>query len=481
MKRFLLLSILLIISVLLAFSFSSCGEVEDGGATPPATDSSGGVIAPDLVGGMKDSFVDTALTLDRFLSAYRYTVTFDSNGGTAIPAVKAREGGVIYSPRVPQKKNSVLVGWYLGERKWSFDTDTVTEDITLVARWERAPHTDGLRFSRDEGGYYVSGYDGTDCEVYFSPTHEGLPVVGIADFAFRKNAALQRVAIPSGVEEIGQMAFEGCTSLESISLPDTVTTIGKRAFSGCTSLEGLTLPSSVSSIGERALGSEGGTPFNVYLSDAEQWLSLTVGGIAIVNGSYRLHVGGTPLADLVIPEEVDKIGNLAFCGCVSLERVSALGELEEIGLWAFAECTELVSVALPDSVTKIGVGAFEGCTSLAAFNIPAGVATLDGAEFNGCTRLATVTLSPSLTHIGKSVFDGCSSLSSITLHEGIESIGEHAFRGCAELVTLAVPSTVTAIGREAFIGCTGLTTLTVAEGSGKSAIPPLPAAPPSGQ
>ena len=68
--------------------------------------------------------------------ADKYTVTFDSNGGTPAPAQQEIEdGGKVTEPTPPTKAGHRFVGWsYTG--LWDFDNDTVSGDIQLYANWE---------------------------------------------------------------------------------------------------------------------------------------------------------------------------------------------------------------------------------------------------------------------------------------------------------------------------------------------------------
>lgn len=69
-----------------------------------------------------------------------YTVTFDSNGGTAVPAARVRGGGKVAEPTKPAKADSVFVGWFDASltAQWNFASDTVSADITLYAKWKTA-------------------------------------------------------------------------------------------------------------------------------------------------------------------------------------------------------------------------------------------------------------------------------------------------------------------------------------------------------
>jgi len=70
-----------------------------------------------------------------------FIVTFNSNGGSAVPSQEVPDGGKAAKPKgVSQQVNFALEGWYTDnntfENKWNFDMDTVIEDITLYARWQ---------------------------------------------------------------------------------------------------------------------------------------------------------------------------------------------------------------------------------------------------------------------------------------------------------------------------------------------------------
>ena len=70
------------------------------------------------------------------------TVTFISNGGSNVEAKTVENGKTISAPNAPTKEGWTFAGWYTkdADGKWAakpfnFDT-TVTENITLYARWE---------------------------------------------------------------------------------------------------------------------------------------------------------------------------------------------------------------------------------------------------------------------------------------------------------------------------------------------------------
>lgn len=67
-----------------------------------------------------------------------WTVTFVSNRGTEVAPQQLDTGELVAEPTNVTKENYTLLGWYTDANftlRWDFDTDTVSEDITLYAKW----------------------------------------------------------------------------------------------------------------------------------------------------------------------------------------------------------------------------------------------------------------------------------------------------------------------------------------------------------
>ena len=65
-----------------------------------------------------------------------YTVTFDSNGGTSVKYANVKPGKTCDIPYSPLRSGATFAGWYYKGNPWNFNTDKVTSDITLVAKWD---------------------------------------------------------------------------------------------------------------------------------------------------------------------------------------------------------------------------------------------------------------------------------------------------------------------------------------------------------
>jgi len=70
-------------------------------------------------------------------SSSGYTVSFNTQGGSAISALSVPPGGKVSEPE-PTKAHFILEGWYKDaalSKPWDFDGDTVNSNITLHSKW----------------------------------------------------------------------------------------------------------------------------------------------------------------------------------------------------------------------------------------------------------------------------------------------------------------------------------------------------------
>ena len=153
-----------------------------------------------------------------------------------------------------------------------------------------------------------------------------------------------------------------------------------------------------------------------------------INDFVIENGVLIKYQG--PGGDVVIPDGVTRIDDMAFTGC-----------------------TSLTSVVIPEGVTSIGWTAFWRCSSLASVVIPKGVTSIGGMAFSDCTSLTSVVIPDSVRSIGDSAFSCCTSITSVVIPDSVTSIGDSAFYGCFSLAGVVIPESVTEIGDRAFFRC----------------------------
>ena len=90
-----------------------------------------------------DTITDN-ITLYAKWNINQYTVTFNSNGGDTVTAQTVDHGGKATEPQnVTRSDGYVVAGWYRDDtsfqNQWNFATDTVTQNITLYAKWGFMP------------------------------------------------------------------------------------------------------------------------------------------------------------------------------------------------------------------------------------------------------------------------------------------------------------------------------------------------------
>ncbi len=138
------------------------------------------------------------------------------------------------------------------------------------------------------------------------------------------------VTLANSVTEIGENTFYKCTGLTEIELPASLTKIGMNAFT-CTNLTSVVIPDGVTDIGMAAF--EGsisgntitGTLRSVTLPSGEG--SLTLGTSVFANQPVETLNGGNGVAgQLVIPENVTKLGMTAFFRNPELKSVTFISE-----------------------------------------------------------------------------------------------------------------------------------------------------------
>ena len=69
-----------------------------------------------------------------------FTVTFDSKGGTDVPAQNQMYGELLELPAPPTREGYTFTGWYkdyVCDELWIVEEDTIETDITLYAGWEK--------------------------------------------------------------------------------------------------------------------------------------------------------------------------------------------------------------------------------------------------------------------------------------------------------------------------------------------------------
>ena len=100
-----------------------------------------------------DDWETLATSWNRFTPA-TYTVTFNADGGTPVPAEQSiAEGQTATEPTAPTKTGYTFKGWFNGSTEFDFNTP-ITGAITLKAKWEQLPDLSGYLTLDANGGRF---------------------------------------------------------------------------------------------------------------------------------------------------------------------------------------------------------------------------------------------------------------------------------------------------------------------------------------
>ena len=205
------------------------------------------------------------------------------------------------------------------------------------------------------------------------------------------------LVINDGVVSIGDNAFSGCSGLVSVIIPNSVTNIGSSAFRSCSGLTSIEIPNSVTNIGNYAFENCSNlSSVTFHCPEIGSWFSgissikeVIIGDEVTKIGYWAFH-GCSGLNSVTIGKSIgtsSSVGYQAFYGCDGLASVTF--HCPEIGSW-FSDISSIKEVIIGDEVTKIGDWAFHGCSGLTdVFSYTKSVLSI-GSVFGGYQNKATL-------------------------------------------------------------------------------------------
>ncbi len=222
-----------------------------------------------------------------------------------------------------------------------------------------------------------------------------------------------------------------------------------------------------------------------------------IDGIPVTRIGDEAFTGCCSLERIIIPNSVTSIGSSAFAMCESLTEVIIGNSVVSFGDWSFLECHRLASIIIPDSTIDIGEGAFSWCCSLESITIPNSVTSIGDGAFDRCNLLTVYCSKDSFAHNyadenginyefmnvddnfpftyeklnnTEIVITSCDRnvQGELIIPDEIDGlpvtgIGDYAFEWCS-LTSIVIPHSVTNIGNSAFSGCTSLASIIIPDG-----------------
>ena len=197
-------------------------------------------------------------------------------------------------------------------------------------------------------------------------------------------AGCRSTVIPPTVTKLGMYAFSNLSRLSSVLIPKGLNDISSAAFVGCTGLTHIEVSKDNTTYDSR-------NNCNAVVRTADDELILGCIATRIDKTVKRIGVrafyGRNVPAILVIPSNIDSIGDYAFSKCHGLKVLYVEDGLQHIGTSVFEACDDLQSVYLPDSLERISELMFYGCVNLRTIRLGNAVKSIGDKSFTKCDRL----------------------------------------------------------------------------------------------
>ena len=465
--------------------------------------------------GTEEQWLDD-LVNGRLALKDKYTVTFDSDGGSEIGNQEVSDGRKANEPDAPTKTGYTFGGWFVKTTEWNFLAYTVTENVTLKAKWIANEYT--LKFNSNGGNEIADmtvTYDGD--YTLPEPTKENYVFLGWkeGETVYEQSGKWQktsgatltaewdilRYTITFENAEVSPMkvAYNNSTYKLPVPTRENCTFLGwykdgVKFEGGILLASDITLSAKWQGItdtfeyteenGEIAL-----TKFKGGVTDVI--IPANINGVAVTKLADGIFKNNTKITSVTFDGSFENYDAKLFQGCTSLRSLVISGVYDKQLYYlfgdsindipeSFAEITfaensnyvdgtmfknevanHIVTYVIPDGTTEIKGSQFSDYGCMQAVSIPDSVTSIGSYAFYGCSGLTSMTIPDSVTSIGPQAFNGCSGLTSVIIGNGVTSIWHYAFQNCSGLTSVTIPDSVTSIGDYAFQNCSGLTSVTI--------------------
>lgn len=409
--------------------------------------------------------------------AQRYTVKFDTLGGSLVASYSRKVGEVVNRPTtIPTKEMFVFDDWYTDTtftQKFEFGTVMPDNDLVVYAGWKGETSVmltldaNGGEFDGNVNAIQEIGVVGSAIPELKTPVNYGYSFGGwytdaactnkftynlfptenttlyacwntddsFAYISYYGNGSLLKTVPVKKGDEVSRYEIDGDLVVSDWYSDESMET--KYTFGSAT------------------------VNTNLYSNYYTRGLEFESGSVVGYNGSS---------VDIVVPnvyggQKITEIGAYAFNRSVELAGIKTVSlpiTIETIGEGAFYESRYLTDITLGSNVKTIGKNAFYKNLRLKNLGDLSAVTSIGEAAFAGCENLRTVELPETLLSLGEYAFTDCKLLEEITLPSKIDSILNSMFKGCKALKTVNIEAPVfKQFANNSFTDCSALETVNI--------------------
>ena len=389
-----------------------------------------------IVGSYENSYLNNETlytkTTDNDYTVFtlKYTVTFNSNGGSDVDSIQVPYNTAIGELPVPTKEGYEFAGWFTdlsaGE-KITEDT-VITTNVTYYAQWNLINYNITLNLmGGGVSGEYKQTYTILDSNFDLPvPTKEGHEFLGwtgegieeptitvtivqgtTGDLEYTANWEINQYTYTFYRYEGGDILKKETVDYGSEIIAPTDVIRASDSINGI-NYTFLAWDKEVSTIGAGDI--------EFYATWSEENFSTNLNFVySTLDGYYIVDKGSCQESEVIVPSSFTTLEN----GKADVCEVAANG---------FAS-TNMTSITFNGQITAIGDGAFANSSSLTMVSGLDHLYTIPANAFSGCSALTSFTIGESVIIVGSNAFSGAG-LTSIYIPASVVSIENGAFEGC---------------------------------------------------